>query len=104
MKSLRKLCLHAVLLLSMSVISLSSWAQSDPTGESPVTRTYALTNATVITKPGTELKETTVIIKDGLIQSVGKNASIPANAQVIDASELYVYWLLSFIKERLAAF
>ena len=91
MKSLRKLCLHAVLLLSMSVISLSSWAQSDPTGESPVTRTYALTNATVITKPGTELKETTVIIKDGLIQSVGKNASIPANAQVIDASELYVY-------------
>ncbi|KYG73390.1 hypothetical protein AWW68_11840 [Roseivirga spongicola] len=75
----------------MSVISLSSWAQSDPTGESPVTRTYALTNATVITKPGTELKETTVIIKDGLIQSVGKNASIPANAQVIDASELYVY-------------
>lgn len=91
MKSLRKLCLHAVLLLSMSVISLSSWAQSDPTGESPVTRTYALTNATVITKPGTELKETTVIIKDGLIQSVGKNATIPSDAQVIDASELYVY-------------
>ncbi|WP_420386497.1 amidohydrolase family protein [Roseivirga sp.] len=91
MKSLRKLSLHAVLLLSLSVITLSSWAQSDPTGESPVTRTYALTNATVITKPGTELKETTVIIKDGLIQSVGKNASIPADAQVIDASELYIY-------------
>ena len=91
MKSLRKLCLHAVLLLSLSVITLSSWAQSDPTGESPVTRTYALTNATVITKPGTELKETTVIIKDGLIQSVGKNASIPADAQVIDASKLYIY-------------
>lgn len=91
MKSLRKLCLHTVLLLSMSVITLSSWAQSDPTGESAVTRTYALTNATVITKPGTELKETTVVIKDGLIQSVGKNVSIPANAQVIDASKLYVY-------------
>ena len=91
MKSLRKLCLHTVLLLSMSVITLSSWAQSDPSGESAVTRTYALTNATVITKPGTELKETTVVIKDGLIQSVGKNVSIPANAQVIDASKLYVY-------------
>lgn len=91
MKSLRKLCLHTVLLLSLSVITLSSWAQSDPTGESPVTRTYALTNATVITKPGTELKETTVIIKNGLIQSVGKNATIPADAQVIDASELYIY-------------
>lgn len=91
MKSLRKLSLHAVLLLSLSVITLSSWAQSDPSGESPVTRTYALTNATVITKPGTELKETTVIVKDGLIQSVGKNASIPADAQVIDASKLFIY-------------
>lgn len=91
MKSLRKLCLHTVLLLSLSVITLSGWAQSDPTGDSPVTQTYALTNATVITKPGTELKETTVVIKDGLIQSVGKNVSIPADAQVIDASELYVY-------------
>lgn len=91
MKSLRKLCLHAVLLLSMSVIAVSGWAQSDPTGNSPVTKTYALTNATVITMPGTELKETTVVIKDGLIQSVGKNVSIPADAQVIDASELYVY-------------
>lgn len=91
MKSIRKLSLHTVLLLSLSVITLSSWAQSDPTGESAVTRTYALTNATVITKPGTELKETTVVIKDGLIQSVGKNVSIPADAQVIDASKLYVY-------------
>ncbi|WP_305983091.1 amidohydrolase family protein [Roseivirga thermotolerans] len=91
MKSLRKLCLHAVLLLSMSVIALSSRAQSDPTGESAVTRTYALTNATVITKPGTELKETTVVIKDGLIVRVGKNVPIPAEAQVIDASKLYVY-------------
>jgi hypothetical protein len=80
-----------VLLLSMSVIALSSRAQSDPTGESAVTRTYALTNATVITKPGTELKETTVVIKDGLIVRVGKNVPIPAEAQVIDASKLYVY-------------
>ncbi|GHE71610.1 amidohydrolase [Roseivirga thermotolerans] len=75
----------------MSVIALSSRAQSDPTGESAVTRTYALTNATVITKPGTELKETTVVIKDGLIVRVGKNVPIPAEAQVIDASKLYVY-------------
>lgn len=66
-------------------------AQSDPTGQSAVTGTFALTNATVITAPGSTITEATVVVKDGLIFNVGQNVSIPDNAQVIDASGLYVY-------------
>ncbi|MFY0594596.1 amidohydrolase family protein [Roseivirga sp.] len=82
--------LHLVLLLSFTVLH-TSLAQSDPSGTSAVTRTYAITNATVITKPGSEMKDATVVIKDGLIVGVGKNQTIPADAEVIDASGLYVY-------------
>lgn len=90
MKSPRMLRLHLVLLLSFTVLQ-STLAQSDPTGKSAVTNTYAITNATVITKPGSEMKDATVVIKNGLIINVGKNVSIPNDAEVIDASGLYVY-------------
>lgn len=68
-----------------------AFAQSDPSGESAVTSTYALTNATVVTAPGSQLTNATVVVKNGLIMGVGSNVSIPADAQVIDASGLYVY-------------
>ncbi|OEK04526.1 hypothetical protein BFP71_13745 [Roseivirga misakiensis] len=69
----------------------TSLAQSDPSGKSAVTRTYAITNATVITKPGSELKDATVVIRDGLIVGVGQNQTIPSDAEVIDAAGLFVY-------------
>lgn len=49
--------------------------------------TYAITNAIVHTmdKQGV-LKQATVVIKDGRIVAVGPDASVPANAQVIDAA------------------
>lgn len=91
MKLLLKKTFRSVFLLLLSVTTLGLQAQSDPTGESAVTRTYAITNATVVTAPGKELKESTIVIKDGLIQAVGSNINIPADAQVIDAAGMYVY-------------
>lgn len=91
MKLNLKKTFRSVFLLLLSVTTLGLQAQSDPTGESAVTRTYAITNATVVQAPGQEIKEGTVVIKDGLIQAVGTNVNIPADAQVIDAKGLYVY-------------
>lgn len=91
MKLFRKLSLQLVLLLSFSVITVQSQAQSDPSGDSPVTTTFALKNATVITQPGNEITGATIVIKNGLIQSVGKNVQIPADAEEIDASDMYIY-------------
>ena len=66
-------------------------SQSDPTGESAVTQTFAITNATIVPAPGQEMKESTIVIKNGLIQAVGSNASVPADAQVIDGTGMYIY-------------
>ena len=44
-----------------------------------------------MTKPGQKIEGGTVVIKDGLILSVGKNVTIPANAKVVKSDSMYVY-------------
>jgi imidazolonepropionase-like amidohydrolase len=57
----------------------------------PVTRTYAITNVNIIQGPGRRIDMGTVVIKDGLITSVGKGVAIPGDAIVIKADSMYVY-------------
>jgi hypothetical protein len=57
----------------------------------PVTKTYAITNATIIQSPGRKLENGTIILKDGLIISIGKGLPIPPEAIVIKADSMFVY-------------
>ncbi|MFZ6009633.1 MAG: amidohydrolase family protein [Bacteroidota bacterium] len=57
----------------------------------PVSRTYAITNVNIIQGPGRKIDMGTVVIKDGLILSVGRNISIPAEAITIKADSMYLY-------------
>src|SRR5688572_16315060 len=57
----------------------------------PVTRTYAITNATIIQGPGRKIDGGTVIIKDGLIQSVGKGLAVPVEAVEIKGDSMHIY-------------
>lgn len=66
-------------------------AQSDPTGQKPITQTYAFTNATVHASPGSEGQKATIVVKDGVIISVGSGVTIPAAAKVIAGDSLYIY-------------
>lgn len=52
---------------------------------------YALTNARIVTVSGATIDKGTVVIRDGLIESVGADAKVPADARVIDATGLTVY-------------
>ena len=52
---------------------------------------YALTNARIVTVSGSTIEKGTVVVRDGLIQSVGVGISIPADARVIDATGHTVY-------------
>ena len=78
-----------VLLLCFSIVYLGNSQNSDDAKE--VTSTYYIKNAFVVQKPGTVLSNTSVLIKDGLIQSVGPNIKIPFDAEVVDADSMYVY-------------
>jgi imidazolonepropionase-like amidohydrolase len=78
--------------ITLLVIAMPSLlqAQEEPV-LGPVSRTYALTNINIIQGPGRKVDMGTVVIKNGLIQNVGKNISIPADAIIIKADSMYVY-------------
>ncbi len=52
---------------------------------------FAIRGARVVTVSGPVLERGTVLIRDGLIQEVGRNVNVPADAWVIDGQGLTVY-------------
>lgn len=83
----------SVLLRKMLTVMVFCWpavvfAQDEL---APVSRTYAITNVNIVQAPGRKIDMGTVVMKDGLIVSVGKSVAIPADAIVIKADSMYVY-------------
>lgn len=60
-------------------------------GGSASGQSYAVTNARIVTVSGATIERGTVVVRDGLIQAVGANAAVPADAQVFDGNGLTVY-------------
>lgn len=60
-------------------------------GLSAFGQSYAVTNARIVTVSGTTVERGTVVVRNGLIESVGANVSVPADAQVFDGTGLTVY-------------
>jgi len=52
---------------------------------------YAITNARIVTVSGAAIEKGTVVVRDGLIESVGADARVPADARVLDGTGLTVY-------------
>jgi imidazolonepropionase-like amidohydrolase len=84
--------LSATLLLFLCALPLRAQNASplDP-GVRPVTRTFAITDARVVTEPGRVLDRATVIVRDGLIEAVGDDVAVPFDAEVIEGDSLTVY-------------
>ncbi len=82
---LRRLATSVVLLFV--VTSSIIFAEAQRSG----TDTYAITNARIVTVSGPVIERGTVVIRDGLIAAVGANATVPADARVIDGNGLTVY-------------
>lgn len=82
-------CRYCCVMLAMG-ISISGFAQNEATLR-PVSTSYAITGATIVPAPGQKIEKGTIVIKNGLIHAVGKEAVIPADAIVIKADSLFVY-------------
>jgi imidazolonepropionase-like amidohydrolase len=54
-------------------------------------QTYAITNARIVTVSGPIIEKGTVVLRNGLIESVGVNAKVPGDAVVVDGSGYTVY-------------
>ncbi len=54
-------------------------------------QSYAITNAEIVTVSGATIAKGSIVIRDGLIETVGVNVKVPADAQVFDGTGLTVY-------------
>lgn len=56
-----------------------------------VTRALAVTDARIVVRPGKVIDRGTVVMRDGLIVAVGRDAAVPFDAKVIDGTGMTVY-------------
>ncbi|MCU0621866.1 MAG: hypothetical protein MUC69_10205, partial [Gemmatimonadales bacterium] len=75
----------------VSVLSLAFAAGPTPSAAAGAPRVHALTNARIVTAPGQVIERGTVVFRDGVIEAVGTNVKVPADARVWDAESLTVY-------------
>ena len=54
-------------------------------------RVHALTHATVVPAPGEVLEDATIVVRDGLIESVGTRVRIPDDARIWDLTGKTIY-------------
>jgi len=59
--------------------------------EDDLHRVWAVKDCRIITQAGPPIEKGTVVIRDGLIETVGAIVDVPADAEVIDGSTLTVY-------------
>jgi imidazolonepropionase-like amidohydrolase len=83
--------LLALLLLAGSVAAQQIGSPTTQQGVIPPRGTFAIRNARIVTVSGPDIENGTVVIRDGKIEAVGTNVSVPAGAQTIDGSGLSVY-------------
>lgn len=84
MKNIKTIFIYFFLLL---VVSYSAGAQSVK-GKKGI---FALTNATIVTVTNGTVEKGTLLIKDGKIDAVGTDVTVPEGAEVINCNGLFIY-------------
>ncbi|MUP46903.1 amidohydrolase [Gramella sp. BOM4] len=75
--------------LLLFFINFSGMAQDKELA--PVTGTVAITNVTIVPKPGERIAKGTVLVRDGLIEAVGTNVKVPPGARIVKADSMHLY-------------
>ena len=83
----------AMLLLILPVMAQTSHSQTVPvegiTDNTPAV--HAFTNAAIVTAPGTVIPNGTLVIRDGVIESVGGNVTPPPDARIWNMAGRTIY-------------
>jgi imidazolonepropionase-like amidohydrolase len=83
--------LVALILFTGSIFAQQIGNPTTQDGVIPPRGVFAIRNARIVTVSGPDIENGTIVIRDGKIEAVGANVSVPAGAQTIDGSGLSVY-------------
>jgi imidazolonepropionase-like amidohydrolase len=84
-----RILLLGLILLTAQVHGQETFPRNDV--KDPRPGTFAFTNATIVVDPQTTLTGATLLIKDGKVEQVGTNVSVPAGYAVFDLKGKYIY-------------
>lgn len=79
------------LILAFSILFISSHFVQGQDFDVQLSNTYYISDVNIIQKPGQMIEMGAIIVKDGVIQDVGKNLSPPADAIIVKADSMYLY-------------
>jgi imidazolonepropionase-like amidohydrolase len=80
-----------LILCAGSVLAQQIGNPSTQQGVMPARGTFAIRNARIVIVSGPDIENGTVVIRDGKIEALGTNVSVPSGAQTIDGRGLSVY-------------
>jgi imidazolonepropionase-like amidohydrolase len=83
--------LLALILLASPALAQQIGNPSQQQGVIPPRGTFAIRNARIVTVSGPDIENGTIVIRDGKIEAVGANVTVPTGAQTIDGNGLSVY-------------
>ncbi len=88
-----RILLASFLIFTIQISGLHAQADTSPTDgmRDNTPAVHALTNATIVTAPGNTIRDATLVIRDGVIEAVGRNARIPSDARVWDLEGKIIY-------------
>ncbi len=67
------------------------FAATATSGRPEVPSVFAITNARIVPVAGSVIEKGTIVLRNGIIESVGANVTTPADARIIDATGLIAY-------------
>ncbi|WP_176719439.1 amidohydrolase family protein [Rhodohalobacter halophilus] len=83
------------LLLPLLLLALPAWgvAQTTPIDgmKDNTPNVHAFTNATIVTAPGETVRNATLVIRNGVVEAVGRRVTPPADARVWDMEGKTIY-------------
>lgn len=88
-KSLFALVIFSLMLPALSIAQ----TQTSPTDgiKENTPSVHAFTNATIVTAPGRTINNATLVIRNGVVEAVGRRVSVPADARVWDMEGKTLY-------------
>jgi imidazolonepropionase-like amidohydrolase len=81
-------CCHFLILI---LLLFSVFVQTEAKATDDIGNVYAIKAGNIITVTNGIIKDGTIIIRDGIIEAVGKNINIPVEAEVIEADTMTVF-------------
>ena len=81
----------AMMVCMLMLLGISGSIAQNSDEPKPLPDTWLLTNAFVTTRPGFTLPDQDILIRDGVIEQVGKDLLPPFDARVVAADSMYIY-------------